>query len=213
VPKPVLESRRLGYVVHVAHDSPDTRLVEEVGGGDSQPAPEAVGVSKADIPGKSKNGTRYFYYLCRGKQDRTRTLPYLPVEKCERAVENHYTRISLPAELRDRITAAMHAAMSEDGDATTTLRTQIDKQLAALDIREDHYLDLVGNPDWPTDKLSAKMREVRAEGGQLTARLDDTRRPDLSGGLAIITHILDLLTDPHGMYVQAGEASKRVLNE
>ena len=165
------------------------------------------------IPGKSKSGTRYFYYLCRGKQDRTCTLPYLPVEKCERAVENQYTRISLPAELRDRITAAMHAAMGEDGDATAALRTQIDKQLAALGVREDHYLDLVGNPDWPTEKLSAKMRDLRTERGQLQARFVETDRPDLSGGTANIGHILDLLADPHGMYLKAGEASKRVLNQ
>ena len=49
---------------------------------------------------QTKNGTRYFYYLCRGKQDHTCDLPYFPVETCERAVENHYTRIRLPAELR-----------------------------------------------------------------------------------------------------------------
>lgn len=165
------------------------------------------------IPGKSKNGTRYFYYLCRGKQDHSCDLPYLPVEACERAVENHYTRISLPAELRQRITQAMHAATGGDGDATIALRTQIERQLAALDVREDHYLDLVGNPDWPTEKLGAKMRDLRAERGQLQARFAETDRPDLSGGAANIEHILDLLTDPHGMYVRAGEASKRVLNQ
>ena len=45
-----------------------------------------------------------------------------------------------------RITTAMHTAIGEDGGATAALQAQIEKQLAALDIREDHYLDLVGNP-------------------------------------------------------------------
>jgi site-specific DNA recombinase len=164
-------------------------------------------------PGKSHTGTRYFYYFCTGRKDRSCDLPYLPVEQCERAVENHYTQICIPAALRHRITQAMHAAMNEDSDGTRALREQITKQLTALEVREDQYLDLVGNPDWPAGKLSAKMRGLRAERDQLRARLAETQRPELSNGARSIEQILDLLTDPHTMYRQAGEASKRVLNQ
>lgn len=45
------------------------------------------------MPGKSRNGQVYFYFICRGRQDHVCDLEYLHVSKVERAVENHHATV------------------------------------------------------------------------------------------------------------------------
>ena len=49
-----------------------------------------------------------------------------------------------------------------DSDATDSLmRTELTKQLAVINQKIDGLLDLAGDPEWPRDRLTAKMTERR----------------------------------------------------
>jgi hypothetical protein len=62
--------------------------------------------------GKGKKGDLYFYFICRGRQDHTCDLPYVPVAMAEDAVERYYNTVALPADLRARDTEAMDNAIT-----------------------------------------------------------------------------------------------------
>ncbi|MBV9487129.1 MAG: recombinase family protein, partial [Frankiaceae bacterium] len=54
-------------------------------------------------PGRSKNGSKYFYFVCIGRQDKSCDLPYMRTEVVEACVLDHYATVPVPAELRNRI--------------------------------------------------------------------------------------------------------------
>ena len=163
--------------------------------------------------GKGKRGDLYFYYICRGRQSRSCDLPYMPVAAVEEAVERHYASVALPADLRARITQAMDAAMADDATINDERRDQINKQLAKLDVQEDQYLDLVGDPDWPKAKIGERLRRIRDERARLQRQLDQLERPDLDTGRAALQMALELLARPDELYRVASKRARRVLNQ
>jgi site-specific DNA recombinase len=163
--------------------------------------------------GKSKSGTLYFYFICRGRQDRTCDLPYLPVLDVEKAVADHYAAVALPAELRRRITAGMDAALADTTVTMGAVRDQIKKQIAKLDTQEDAFLDLVGDPDWPKEKITKRLRSIRDERTRLEHQLARTEQPDLDSGRAALATLLELLTQPQELYRLATDNARRTLNQ
>ena len=101
--------------------------------------------------GKNKKGDLYFYYLCRGRQDRSGCdLPYLSAAKVELAVAAHYATVRLPEDFCQRAATVMDEAVATKQATARQLRESIEKEeLAELDIREDHYLDLYGEGELP----------------------------------------------------------------
>jgi DNA invertase Pin-like site-specific DNA recombinase len=164
------------------------------------------------IPGKSKTGTVYFYYICRGRQDHTCDLPYLHVSKLERVVENHYATVRLSEDFCSRLRAMMSSTKSSARSTAKRLRDQLAKQFAELDLQEDRYLDLVGHPDWPKEKLSAKMRAIRDEKARVQERLETTENP-IDSGYEVLETVLRLLEDPLELYRTAKQRARKVLNK
>ena len=164
------------------------------------------------MPGKSRNGQVYFYFICRGRQDHVCDLGYLHTSKVERAVENHYTSVQLSedfcAALRYRLEA------TRQGAATTAerLSDQLGRQLAKLNAQEDRYLDLVGEPDWPKEKLSAKMRVIREERARIQERLAQADSP-IDGGYDVLEMALRVLGNPLALYQQANQRTRKIINE
>ena len=163
-------------------------------------------------PGKSKTGVTYFYYICRGRQDRSCDLPYLSVADVEDAIERFYINIQLSEEFRGTVQARLDDALSSTTDSTRRLHAQYERQLKELNQREDGLLDLVGDPDWPKDKLTAKMRAVREERAQIEARLAERDLP-LNEGYEVMTTVLRLLEDPQSLYRRSGNRARKVLNK
>lgn len=164
------------------------------------------------MPGKSRNGQVYFYFICRGRQDGICDLPYMHVSKVERAVENHYATVQLSeafcAALRSRLEATRQGASV----TAKRLTDQLGKQLSKLDAQEDRYLDLVGDPDWPKEKLSAKMRAIREERARIRERLTQAGSP-IEGGYDVLEMTLRLLSNPLALYQQANQRTRKVINK
>jgi site-specific DNA recombinase len=163
--------------------------------------------------GKSKSGDLYFYFLCRGRQDHICDLPYLPVAQVEDAIERYYATIAIPADIRARITESLDNVMAASSAVNDERRTQIERQLAKLDQQEDQYLDLVGDPDWPKDKLTKRIRDIRDEQARLQRQLDQTHSPDFETGRAALETALELLIRPDELYRLASKRARRVLNQ
>jgi site-specific DNA recombinase len=113
--------------------------------------------------GPARGAESNFYYVCRGKQLKDCDLPYLQVGRVERKVEDHYATVQLSEDFSTLLQAKMDSTRNGAKATNQRLHGQLTQQLAKLELQEDRYLDLVGDPDWPKEKLSAKMRAIREE--------------------------------------------------
>ncbi|GAA2404863.1 hypothetical protein GCM10010404_73750 [Nonomuraea africana] len=133
------------------------------------------------MPGRSKNGTQYLYFICRGRQDRTCDLPYMAVLDVEAAIADHYATLTLPTDLHKRITASLDATLADNAVTSDTLRIEIKKHLAKIDAQQDQFLDLVGDPDWPREKIAKRLRGIRDDRARLEAQLSRGGLPPAKG--------------------------------
>lgn len=160
----------------------------------------------------SKTGNRYFYYICRGVQEHDCTLPALPVAKVERAVVDHYIHVTIPQHYRTRLETLAADACTDSRDTTAKLRADLRQQLTKLDTQEDRYLDLLGDPDWPQEKLKTRLRDVRDAKQRITRQLDDTT-DIIEPGRAILASALELFDRPRDLYDAATDQSRTLLNK
>ena len=163
-------------------------------------------------PSTSKTGRQYFYFICRGIQDHTCDLPALPVWKVEKAVEAHYTHVHITPADRATIERLATEAVHDSKETTAQLRKQLTTHLKELDTQEDRYLDLIGDSDWPQDKIKARIRRVREEQARIQHQLDNTGN-ELDTGRQLLLVGLDLLDDPHKLYQRATDRARKVLNQ
>jgi hypothetical protein len=162
-------------------------------------------------PGKGNGGT-YFYFLCRGRQDRLCDQPYLKTHDVETAVERHYTTVRLTDDFRARVKHQLDQTLSDELGSLDTLKHQLTLRTAQLDAKETHYLDLVGEPCWPKEKIKTRLAAITTERAEITAQLASTTSK-LSEGRRFFQTALDLLSDPQAFYRHGGTAVKRALTK
>jgi hypothetical protein len=158
------------------------------------------------------NGGTYFYFLCRGRQQKKCDHPYVPVDVMERAVEQHYRyAVILPEDLRAEVRDGVSSAISEHFELSDELRQQFTKQLDKLDRKERYFLDLAAEEGWPKDKLRTKITAIREEQQKITRQLDQATT-QLDTGRQIFMCALDLLDNPYDLYRTGTETVRSILN-
>ena len=160
-------------------------------------------------PGRGNGGT-YFYFICRARQTRACDLGYLKVHEVEAAVEHHFATARLGEEFRAQVHRQLDDTVLTELDGITSLKRRLTARLTTLDTKEDSYLDLIGDPDWPQDKIKAKIAALRAERTQIDTQLAETTAT-LDTGRRYFLAALDLLTDPQAMYRHGSDDVKHAL--
>lgn len=69
----------------------------------------------------------------------------------------------------------------------------------------------MGDPDWPQDKIGARLRKIRDERDRLNRQIEDVRDP--SAGHETLRHLIDLLSNPIELYRLADKRARRTLNQ
>jgi site-specific DNA recombinase len=161
--------------------------------------------------GKGNGGT-YFYFLCRGRQEHECDQPYLRVEVVEAAVAQHYATVRLTDEFREQVRRELDEAVLTDLVSLSTLKKRLNARLEELGAKEDQYLELVGSPGWPKEKLRRKLDGIQAEREQISAQLADATTR-LEAGRQFFLAALALLRDPRAFYEQGGTSLKRAMNK
>jgi site-specific DNA recombinase len=158
------------------------------------------------------NGGTYFYFICRGRQGSGCTQPYLRVEAMEAAVARHYTTVRLSEEFRTRIRGELDDALLGELGSVSALKKRLTARLTELDGREDQYLDLVGSPGWPKEKLRRKLDTIQTERNEISEQLADATTR-LATGRQFFLAALELLRNPRAFYEQGGTSLKRAMNK
>jgi site-specific DNA recombinase len=160
----------------------------------------------------SGNGGTYFYYLCRGRQQKRCELPYLPVADVSRAVERHYANVRLTAAFQAQVRAELDDLLKLELASLGLAKHRLRERLHQLNQVEDQLLELLGDPDWPRAKLKQKLANIETERGEIDRQLQDTRSR-LDTGRHFFLLALDLLQDPQACYQQAGTDLRRAMNK
>jgi site-specific DNA recombinase len=163
-------------------------------------------------PSTSKTGQRYFYYICRGVQEADCDLPALPLHKVEDAVTNHYSQISLSQQHREALENLAVSAADDSKETTAKLHASLRAQLTELDRQEDRLLDLIGDHEWPQDKIKTRIQKMRENKQRITHELEDTT-DDLEPGRAVLLTALELLDRPRDFYNTATDQARTMLNK
>jgi site-specific DNA recombinase len=147
---------------------------------------------------------------CRGKTVRNKGLTRPDGQKDAREVTRQ-RRQRDPGQLtRADVRHQLDDTVLTELDGITSLKKRLTSRLAALDTKEDSYLDLIGDPDRPQEKIEAKLAAVRTERAQIEARLADTTTK-LDTGRQYFLTALDPLTDPQAMYRRGNDDVEHAL--
>jgi hypothetical protein len=154
---------------------------------------------------------QYEYFYCVGTKTKKHCdQPYVGAETLELELLNRYRRVRLSDDFRARVSSKVDETVSDEQAASVQLETRLTRRLAELDSDEDRYLDLIGDPDWPQDKIKAKLANVRRERSSLAGQL-----ATLAGTLDIARQVfadaLELLTTPYELYQQLPDAERRLM--
>lgn len=161
---------------------------------------------------KGRNGTRYGYFFCRGRQEGFCDLPHLPSWQVEDAIEEHYRTVLVSGDFAAAVREQIEAALADEQKLTEELRAQLNRQLAKLEAREQRLIDLAADGLLDRSKILARSNAIKMERVRIEARMADTS-VELAVGAERLRTCLDLVTDPVTLYAGATDDIRRQLNE
>ncbi|MGW4130196.1 recombinase family protein [Amycolatopsis japonica] len=162
---------------------------------------------------QGRTGGVYFYFFCGGREDKVCEQPYIPINTLEAAVEAHYGRVlRLSSEFRTAVRDAIDTAVATSSSLSDDMRAEFERRLAKLERKEDYFLELAGEEDWPKDKLRAKVQALRAERQNIRRQLDQAEA-QLEAGRQVFYMGLNLLERPQAAYLAGSEEVRTVLNQ
>jgi site-specific DNA recombinase len=161
---------------------------------------------------KGHNGTRYGYFLCRGRQDGVCDLPYLPAEGVEQAILDHYVELKLPADFATEVRHRLETALDVEQRDMKTLHAGLTKRLKDLDAKANRLLDLAADGTLPLAKIKSKVREIESDRKHVEAGLSTTAT-ELAVGVEVLLGALDLVAEPARLYREGNDDIRRNLNQ
>lgn len=164
-----------------------------------------IGLSRA-----KGNGGIYYYFFCHASRRHECDQPYVPLEDLERETEKYFAHVKLTETFREAVAAKVDATLLDEVAVQAAQQKRVTAKLKDLEAQEDRYLDLLGDPDWPQAKLSAKMAKLKVERQRLHEQLEKSDE-SLEVGRRVLTEALGLLGKPQELYRQSDDAGKRLL--
>ncbi|MCO1579160.1 recombinase family protein [Crossiella sp. SN42] len=148
------------------------------------------------------NGGTYTYVFCMGRKHKVCDQPFLRMDTLtgvEHAVSAHFESVTIAEEIRAVVTAAAATALAAAGSGSDTIREKLTTELAKLDNTEDALLDLAGDDEWNRDKLTAKLKTIRARQAGINRQLDELDTNPTTGH-ELLNQALALLVRARQLY-------------
>jgi site-specific DNA recombinase len=159
-----------------------------------------------------RRGVDYFYFLCRGRQERVCDLPHLPMEHVEEAVLRYWSTQRLSEDFIAHVRKNLRTVVEEMTTSLRLMSEQLTTELARIDRQEENLLDLAADGSLPSDKVRTRLTRLKAERKEIQGRLanSDDR---LGSGATVLEMQLDLLEHPQELYRQLTDHGRRLLNQ
>lgn len=161
---------------------------------------------------KGRNGTRYGYFLCRGRQDGVCDLQYLAADRVEDAIVEHYADLRLPANFAAGIRERIEVTLADEHSNVKVMHAALTRKLRDLDLKEERLLDLAADGNLPQIKIKSRLRAIQGERSSAEAGLSRTGA-EMAVGVAVLTSAIDLVADPRSLYIGGSDEIRRNLNQ
>ena len=159
-----------------------------------------------------RRGNVYEYFFCRGRQDGSCDLPYIPARELEEATARTFGAIEISAHTAKRMSKDVAKVLEANTVLNTQMRASIKRQLDKVRAREARILDLAADGELDRTAIKERLNKITLERGALEERLAITDR-DLTYAVETMEFFLDLLTTPRAIYDRADDNGRRLLLE
>jgi hypothetical protein len=153
---------------------------------------------------------RYEYFYCAGERRGGCNQPYVPAETLEQELISRYHLVKLTDDFQALVSRKVAETAHDEQAAQRQVQARVNKRLRELSVQEDRYLDLIGDPDWPQEKIKAKLAKVRKERNDLAEQLTAVGK-SLDIGRQALTDALTLLADPYELYWHLPDPERRLM--
>jgi site-specific DNA recombinase len=162
--------------------------------------------------GKSHTGRHYFYFLCLGRTRKECDLPRFSIDAVEQHVVNHWATVAITRAEADEVRSHLDAVLKSEETTSKVRRDQLKRERARIEAAEQQCVELIGNPDWPADKLTDRIRDLRLRKAAIDEQLDDATATEATETRQTVETLLEFLTDPRAFYRRVADADRRTLN-
>ncbi|WP_114699394.1 zinc ribbon domain-containing protein [Nocardia mexicana] len=164
----------------------------------------------AEVTGRG--GTKYRYFVCRGREDGVCDLPHLRVELVEEAIAAHYETLALPSDFITALRSLLDEVLADESASVRERHASLQRQLKKLDQKEDRLVTALADDTMPTGKIKAKLQDIRVQRLRIEAGLTDSAA-ELSLGVDLLRDALRLVSNPRQLYQDGTDSIRRLLNE
>ena len=145
---------------------------------------------------KNRRGIAYSYFLCSGRAGKRCPTPRVPVAKMEAEVAAHYATLRVPPTLATTLRESLDQMLGTKQQFSDDIRARLTAERKRLEAKQDHLLELVGDPDWPQERLNEKMCDLRDRLAGIAERLEQVGVRDFEKARQAVELVLELLDDP-----------------
>jgi|ETNmetMinimDraft_21_1059911.scaffolds.fasta_scaffold130989_2 site-specific DNA recombinase len=159
-----------------------------------------------------RNGSDYFYFFCRARQEDICTSRHLPIDAVEDAVIDHYRTVQLRPEFIGFVEGQVDDALDDQVRAQREWKNQLEMRRNELDAKAANLVELVADGGLAVELAKQRLRQIEVDRADIDTQLATVVR-DLSAGVEYLKGWLELLRDPHTLYVRASNEMRRRLNQ
>jgi site-specific DNA recombinase len=113
----------------------------------------------------------------------------------EAAISRHFASVRLDSAFHNDVGAMVAQALQDEVHTNVVVRRELNRRAKELAAKEDALLDLVGDADWPKEKLTARMQQIRREREGVAAQLASAQAT-VEAGREVFSRGLDMLRQP-----------------
>ncbi|WP_433659367.1 recombinase family protein [Nocardia sp. CA-128927] len=160
---------------------------------------------------RSHTGRIYEYFVCRSRQEGTCDLPHLPVALVEEAIVGHYAMLRLPPDFSRDVNTLLESTLSDEQGTIHAKHATLKARLAELDGQEERLLDLAADGTLSQAKIKIRLHHIQADRATAEDALSSVAA-ELAAGTGVLHEALDVLSNPHAMYRDADDNTRRLMN-
>lgn len=157
-------------------------------------------------------GGTYYYYVCGRRKEGTCTLPYLPVDRIEDALERHYETLDLPGTFVTDICARIDRALADEQGNMRDIHAKVSRRIKELEVKEERLIDLAADGMLPQQKIRVKLHEIHVEKRRAQDALANVTA-ELTVGGELLRKAIGLVENPTALYRSATDSTRRLMNQ
>ena len=157
-------------------------------------------------------GGAYHYFFCRLRKEGSCDLPYIPIERVEDSLQDHYATLSFPEGFIEYIRSGVNEALNDEQGSIRDIHAKLNNRLKKLEEQEERLVDLAADGTLPQQTIRAKLHQIQLDKNKIQASLATTTA-QLKVGADVLLKALELVKDPAALYERVHNPVRRLMTQ